>query len=354
MRTASLCVVVIALAQLGATDCNGGIIRDPGYDIWCGDSLCAWKVARGQIGRVPTWHDADPGVMLIERGTTIEQFTPVTSRDGTCIRFDLISNVEESAQVELDVDVYGDGTIERSFALPTTTWKPVSYRFSVEPPFTGIRFAFTMRGYGLPVLARMHAQVLESVDCDGIEPIRGGPAPLGTICATGGDCASRICVEDPIFGPACAGCDPMAPACAGGQVCGLDDPGPAERRVALACVDAGARVLGEGCVGDAECASGVCALNSCSICRVNADCGGALCGFSYPHGPQLCHPRERMGERGQPCSVEEDCASGTCLGAPSLQCFDGRSCASDSNCPVDIYLIPGTCSLAGVQGGTCA
>src|SRR5438105_10923360 len=79
----------LAAGQLGATDCGGGITRDPGFDLWCGDALCAWKIERGDIRRAPTWHEADAGVELVMPDTAIEQFTPVNSLDGTCIRFDL-------------------------------------------------------------------------------------------------------------------------------------------------------------------------------------------------------------------------------------------------------------------------
>jgi hypothetical protein len=353
MRIPAFCIVVIALAQLGATDCDGGIIRDPGYDLWCGDSLCAWKVVRGRIGRTATWHDGDPGVWFIDLDTTIEQFTPVNSRDGTCIRFDLIANVDESAQVALDVDVYGDGTIERSFPLATTAWQPVSYRFAVERPYTGIRFAFTMRNFGTAVLARMHAHVIPDGECAGIEPIRGGPAPLGAICATASDCASQICVDE-LFSSTCAACDPLAPTCADGQVCGLDDPGPPERGVPLACVAPEAREVGEGCFADAECTTGLCQLGVCSLCRADSECpGGLQCREAYHHGPSLCLPGIGVTKPGEPCATDFACLSGTCLGKPRRQCFDGRSCVSDANCPVDASLVPGHCLIVGVQGGTC-
>src|ERR1041385_4079047 len=94
-RTALAWLLAAALAasQLGATDCGGGITRDPGFDLWCGAALCAWKIERGDVRRVATWHEADAGVELVDPDTAIEQFTPVNSHDGTCIRFDLIADV---------------------------------------------------------------------------------------------------------------------------------------------------------------------------------------------------------------------------------------------------------------------
>ena len=354
MRIATLCVLVIALAQLGATDCDGGIIRDPNYDLWCGESLCAWKVARGYVARTATWHDGDPGVELLVPDTTIEQLSPVSSRDGACIRFDLIANIEEGAEVTLDVDVYGDEVIERSFSLGSSAWQPVSYRFAVERPYTGIRFAFNKRNLGTTILARIYAQVLDDLECAGIEPLRGGPAPLGAICGTASDCASQICVDRVLAPPMCAGCDPLAPTCASGKVCGLDAPGPAERAVPLGCVDAGARELAEGCFADAECASGICHYGVCSACRSDDACGsGEICRESYLSGPSLCRGSVRGKPSGAQCASDYDCLSGACIGKLRRQCLDGRSCASDINCPADSSLIPSHCLIVGVQGGTC-
>jgi hypothetical protein len=247
MRTLTSCIAIAAASQLGATDCGGGITRDPGFDLWCGETLCAWKLERGHIQRVGTWHDNDAGVALLDPDTAIEQFTPVDSHDGTCIRFDLISDVSENADAVLAIDVYGDGSVERSFPIPTAHWKPVSYAFAIKPPFTGVRFEIGKRGPGHAAIARVRA-VVDDFACEGLTPIDGGPAPLGALCEATRDCASAdaICGFD-VFGTGhCGGCDPHEPACGVEQVCGLAEPGPAERAVpfritmARCCAAAGA------------------------------------------------------------------------------------------------------------------
>src|SRR5215468_1920822 len=74
-RAASTAAIAVAAAgQLGATDCGGGITRDPGFDLWCGDVLCAWKIERGEVLRVPTWNEGDAGVELVGPDAAIEQF----------------------------------------------------------------------------------------------------------------------------------------------------------------------------------------------------------------------------------------------------------------------------------------
>src|SRR5262245_28270369 len=125
---------VLVTSQLGATEC-GQITRDSGFALWCGNSLCVWKVVRGDVRRAPTWHDADSGVELLGTDRAISQLTSVNSHDGACIRFDLVANVVETAEVSLNVDVEGDGTIDHSERVPTSSWKPVSFRLLVQGPY---------------------------------------------------------------------------------------------------------------------------------------------------------------------------------------------------------------------------
>jgi len=356
LRAWPVIAAALAASQLGATDCGGGITRDPGFDLWCGTGLCAWKIERGNIRRVATWHESDAGVELVDQGTAIEQFTPVNSRDGTCIRFDLIADVAENAQAELAVDIYGDGSVERTFEIPTAHWGPMSFAFAVRPPYTGIRFEIAKRGAGHAVVARMRAAIADDA-CDGVAGLDGGPAPLGALCLAAGDCGSGICSVVDFFGTQrCTGCNPSQPACDAGQICGLAEPGPPERAVPIVCVAAAARELGEQCFGDRECASGIC-TGICSTCRPDAPPGtgcGSQCQLAYPHGPYLCSPGQHLAPQGAPCAIGPDCASGTCNGPTRRQCLtDARSCATEANCPVAGDLKPGACIAVGIQGGSC-
>ena len=60
MRLPTLFVLAAAVSQIGATDC-GNALNDPGFDLWCGDQLCDWKIERGSVSRVIDQTDARTG-----------------------------------------------------------------------------------------------------------------------------------------------------------------------------------------------------------------------------------------------------------------------------------------------------
>ena len=63
----SILFVCAAASQLGATNC-GEVLRDPGFDLWCGGDLCAWKVERGEFF---TDLDVRSANRVIVLGTTV-------------------------------------------------------------------------------------------------------------------------------------------------------------------------------------------------------------------------------------------------------------------------------------------
>jgi hypothetical protein len=360
----SLLFAAVAGSQLGSTDC-GQVLRDPGFDLWCGDSLCAWKVERGDIKKVPTWNEGDPGVELVGTDVAIEQLSPVSS--ASCIEFDLIADVDQSADVELNIDVDGDGSVEHTERIPTASWKSLSYLLAFQGNYSGIRFEIAKTGNGRAVLAQVEGKTADPHACDGFAPIVPGAAPNGAACNGPGDaataCKSGICDAAGIVGYECLGCDAMHP-CTGGQVCGLGNPTSPIFSVPVQCVAAGARQLGELCISAAECATGICSNYVCSTCDSNAGCAnGEICAGAWPAPtttmPQVCSPHGHLRKPGEPCASNDDCASSQCNGAPRMQCDDGRACATAADCPFggpDTMngLQNGPCNTVGVQGGICS
>jgi hypothetical protein len=373
-------------SQAGNTNC-GEALRDPGYDLWCGEELCAWKRERGEIKRVPTWNDGDSGVELVGDDVAIEQLSPVDSADGqcrdqpdgsttcthpddVCLEFSLLANVDENAVVDLNVDVFGDGTIDHTQRLPIARWEPIAYKIVIRKPFAGVRFELAKTGSGTAQLANIGAKLAKN--CDGLPVIDPRPAPLGSPCEAGTDCASGICATSlsPVPFPGvigflapvtvCASCGKDNP-CGTGEVCGVGIAASPVRAEETVCVPLSAKELGEPCFWPNECKSGACTGGMCSTCGTDADCAaGETCaeGWGDPdhpvaYSPFVCSPNQGKRQSGEACISNADCASGVCNGTARSQCDDGRSCASAAQCPFAEGLKNGPCTTVGIQGGLC-
>lgn len=358
-----LVVTIAIITQLGATDC-GQVLRDPGFDLWCGESLCAWKIERGTITRVATWHEADAGVALGD-DSAIEQLAPVNSLDGDCITFDLVANIDDNAEVYLNVDIEGDGTLEMHERLPSAHWKPLSYSIALQAPYDGIRFELTKAGNGNAVLAQIGAST--SSTCGGLTRLDPGPRPDGAACVTAEQCKSGLCVDgtataSSLLGLTCGGCDPAVPCANANEVCGIGVAIGPILAVPLACVPKASAVLGERCLSNAECASNICNHDTCSACDDTTTCpSGQTCNPAWGGvtetvivpGPFVCGGGEAKAAKGAACGTDDDCLSSHCTGTPIKECPDARPCVTNDQCPVDTSLTSTTCTNVGVSGGSC-
>lgn len=360
MRIPTLVIAVVAASQLGATDC-GQVLRDQGFDLWCGDSLCAWKVERGTIKQVPTWTEGDHGVELVGTDTAIEQLTPLGTGDGSCVEVTMVANVDPGADVELNIDVFGDGSVEYHERLPSAKWKPLTFDVLFSGEYHGVRFELAKTGDGKAQLANIGAKTLDK-GCVGLTPIVPAPALLGAVCdpMMPQSCASGICegVNDPGtwfgFTTACAGCD-AGHGCGSGEVCGLHEATSPVFEASHGCIAAGSKQLGERCDLAGECASNLCIQGMCSACDGSASCG---CAATWAGGPYVCGANSHSAPSGAPCGTDGDCASAACVGTPRGLCEgDNRPCATAADCEFGADsngpLANGACTIVGVQGGSC-
>ena len=78
MRTKlfTLGVILAATSQMAATGGDGcgpdPVLRDPGFDLWCGDDLCIWKVVTGEL---PGRRDPRQITLFDSVGFAIEDFS---------------------------------------------------------------------------------------------------------------------------------------------------------------------------------------------------------------------------------------------------------------------------------------
>lgn len=350
MRKLGFLVFVLAASQLGSTEC-GQVISDRGFDVWCGDRLCAWELEKGEIRPAPTWHEGDTGVELVGLDTAISQLAPAETSDGHCIRVTLVADVEESAEVRLQIDVYGDGTIESDDRIPTSDWRKLTYLMRLPDLYERVRFRLTKTGPGRAVLANIGAEIEIDEACMG-EPLIV-QAPVGAECTDDAACASGDCYEWPDDWPdICGTCDDDSD-CSNGDLCTVGLPSPAHLSIASHCMAPGVMLEGERCLRDASCASGMCVFGVCSLCREAADCGGSACISDGPWLPMRCDGGRASGA---PCFVHAGCDSGVCEGEPLLGC-DGslaRPCDSEDDCPSELTNPDAiSCATVGFAGGTC-
>ena len=182
MRSSTLlsaAVAAAALASMGATDC-GQIIDDAGFDLWCGDQLCKWDLDAGQIQRAATWHESDAGVELLGSDTKISQHTDVDNLDGTCIRFEMIADLDDSVDLRLQMDVYDDLSYEYDERIPAADWRALSYLVRMPSTYAGVRFRLYKRSAGHAVLANIGAEIAPDSECTSpplvVNPPRVAPA----------------------------------------------------------------------------------------------------------------------------------------------------------------------------------
>lgn len=375
-------VLAATAASLGATGGEDGcgtpgpqVTRDPGFDLWCGDQLCAWKVFEGDVKKVPTWHEKDAGVALLGTNAGIEQTAPVDMYDATCLRFSLLSRSATSVQLQLEVDINGDGSVETVERFPAGNWQKLVYDLKLATPYRGVRFAITKAGTGEAEVAQLDVKTA-SDGCEGFTPIVAEKAPIGALCGRGPDLHGEACggpgicvdnaVSEAAYRAVCAACNPSdSSTCMTNEVCGQIEPTSAIREPSFACAAKHSDPLGAACRTDEECASNICTNHVCSTCRSDHPCANSeSCAVAYVLGPATCMPGVPIRAAGEPCTNDRDCISEQCDGADRYQCPDGRSCGNAQRelCPAVGFastdptadgLQPGACTLVGIEGGTC-
>ena len=102
-----------------APGCNGDVLNDSTFRLWCGDSLCAWHLDAGHVKQTSTWHADDYGVELLDTPTQISQDTREAS---DCMEFSAVADVDAAAGTRVQVDFNLDGVPDFDEAIAETHW----------------------------------------------------------------------------------------------------------------------------------------------------------------------------------------------------------------------------------------
>ena len=341
-----LCAALIPM--MGADgSCGDPILENNGFDLWCGDQLCSWDVEAGQAIKIPTWHESDFGIELVGNSAAISQQTRIGSGI-ECLRVQAVANIEETAEVTVEVDFFDDGVVDAVERIPSSDWDPVTVLVTAPEIYQGARFRIRKLGSGVAQLAEL---VVESADkCVDPPPVID-ERPLGAVCIDGAQCASGVCDFLGFFAGTCGEC--IDDVDCGDGVCGLTAPGSRVLSAYRACADAAADSIGALCAVDGECESGICE-GVCAGCRTEAECGGSACVSQIVDVPEIAYLELggacEGGAPGDPCTYDASCASGECAGpAPLKMCADDkRPCDTDDDCYGDT-----ACVTVGTAGGTC-
>jgi hypothetical protein len=278
MKTLLLRLLLVVLAVFCmAPGCNGDVLNDSTFRLWCGDSLCDWKLEQGHVQRAPTWHNDDYGVELVDAPTVISQHS---SEGSGCMEFSAVADVADTAQVKIQVDFDMDGVADFEAPIAETHWKETKTLIHALPWVHDLVFTIRKEGGGRSVLAEIRLQNVNT--CIG-QPIPV-KAPIGSNCGNGGDsdCEGGVCCLG-----ICSTCCSVAQvehACPAGRACASTsselNPIPLGGVFPDMCdPGAGRGVSGDPCVADADCASHACAGVKRTNSAACADGGtGAACG----------------------------------------------------------------------------
>jgi hypothetical protein len=225
-----------------------------------------------------------------------------------------------------------------------------------------VKFTIAKTGSGEAILAQIEARISDQCN-DALPAIEPGPPGLGAACDAQNACAEGSCDNSPFGeGTQCDACD-VSHVCPAG-VCGAVDAYGPFVEPHSGCVTEHSKALGEVCLVDLECETGMCNSGTCAACESGNGCPGTeVCapGWSAPpgsglgpllHNPYVCAPNQGLREAGETCVNHADCASGTCDGVAHSMCPDGRACVSDDDCPF-IDTDHEACTPVGIVGGVC-
>ena len=264
-----------------APGCNGDVLADSTFRLWCGDTLCDWQLDAGHVKQAATWHPDDYGVELVDAPTQISQ---KTTEGSSCMEFSAIADVEASAQAKIQVDFNFDDVVDFEAPIPESHWAKTSTLIHAPEHYGDtLRFIVRKEGTGRAVLAEIRLQRVTT--CTGAAPTLRN-VPIGEQCASPSECDSGVC---------CNGI--CAPCCS---------PSPNTCKAGVACAPP----------------------------KVNFP--NPLTG-APPALPMLCAPGESQGAAGDACINANDCASGTCTGATPVS-----ACYGDAGCAV-VKVRAGTC-----------
>jgi hypothetical protein len=105
--------------------CETDLIDDPGFQFWCGEELCAWQLEAGAVRKAPSWHEHDYAVELVGAPVVLSQ--QASRGFPSCVRLEVIADVEPRAMVSIEIDYTGDGSVDWQAPIQQEGFRTVAW-----------------------------------------------------------------------------------------------------------------------------------------------------------------------------------------------------------------------------------
>jgi len=170
-----------------------------------------------------------------------------------------------------------------------------------------------------------------------------GGGALGAACGASTDCQSLLCDHGICTTPCIPG---GAVGCAAGYACQAGTSAGCG-----SCQQAG--LIGDVCTTNADCLSGLCAMQGgssfcTSLCDASSPCPSGLDCAAIDEGTSVCIPGEGAAGLGASCASNDDCASDVCVSQGTSD-YCTRFCSASDPCPRDY----GCVTAAGDTRSVC-
>ena len=136
--------------------CETDLIDDPGFQFWCGEELCAWQLEAGAVRKAPSWHEHDYAVELVGSPVVLSQ--QANRGFPSCVRLEVIADVEPSSMVSIAIDYTGDGTIDWEAPVQQEGFRTVAWELhSGAAPQRDSIFSVRKMGESRAVIMQLRA-----------------------------------------------------------------------------------------------------------------------------------------------------------------------------------------------------